>query len=43
MHSLKDKRWFTQAVRPMLDTLFHVAFALLQNDADAQDAAQSSV
>lgn len=43
MHSLKDKRWFTQEVRPMLDTLYHVAFALLQNDADAQDAAQSSV
>lgn len=43
MHSPKDKRWFTEQVRPMLDTLYRVAYALLQSDADAQDAAQSSV
>ncbi len=43
MHSPKDKQWFTEQVRPMLDTLYRTAYALLQNDADAQDAAQSSV
>ena len=43
MHSPKDKQWFTQRVRPLLDTLYRAAYALLQNDADAQDAAQSSV
>ena len=43
MHSLKDKQWFTKEVRPLLDTLYRAAYALLQNDADAQDAAQSSV
>lgn len=43
MHTLKDKRWFTQQVRPLLDTLYRVAYTLLGNDADAQDAAQNSV
>ncbi len=39
----KDKRWFTETVRPMLDTLYRAAYAVLGNDADAQDAAQSAV
>lgn len=43
MHSLNDKRWFTQQVRPLLDTLYRVAYTLLENDADAQDAAQEAV
>ncbi len=43
MHSPKDKQWFTDAVRPMLDTLYRVGYALLQSDADAQDAAQAAV
>ncbi len=43
MHSMKDKRWFTQQVRPMLDTLYRIAYTILENDADAQDAAQNAV
>ncbi len=43
MHSMKDKRWFTQQVRPMLDTLYRIAYTILGNDADAQDAAQNAV
>ncbi len=43
MPSPKDKQWFTSQVRPLLDTLYRAAYALLQNDADAQDAAQNSV
>ena len=43
MPSQKDKLWFSEQVRPMLDTLYHVAYALMQNDADAQDAARDCV
>ncbi len=43
MHTLKDKRWFTQQVRPLLDSLYRIAYTLLENDADAQDAAQATV
>ena len=43
MQSPKDKRWFTEQVRPLLDTLYRVAYSLLQSDADAQDAAQACV
>jgi RNA polymerase sigma-70 factor (ECF subfamily) len=43
MHSMKDKRWFTQQVRPMLDTLYRIAYTILENDADAQDAAQNTL
>jgi len=43
MPSQKDKLWFSEQVRPMLDTLYRVAYAVLQNDADAQDAAQDCV
>lgn len=43
MHTMKDKRWFTAEVRPLLDTMYRVAFTILQNDADAQDAAQSAM
>ena len=43
MHTMKDKRWFTAEVRPLLDTLYRVAYTILENDADAQDAAQAAV
>mgnify|MGYP002624728661 CR=1 FL=1 len=43
MHSQKEKLWFTEQVRPMLDTLYRVAYALMQNDADAQDAVQDCI
>ena len=43
MHTSKDKRWFTQQVRPLLDSLYRIAYTLLENDADAQDAAQAAV
>ena len=43
MQSPKEKRWFTDEVQTMLDTLYRVAYALLQNDADAQDAVQGSI
>lgn len=43
MHTEKDKQWFSDQIRGMLDTLYRAAYALLQNDADAQDAVQSSV
>ena len=43
MQSPNDKRWFTEQVRPLLDTLYRVAYSLLQSDADAQDAAQACV
>lgn len=43
MHTLKDKRWFTQQVRPLLDTLYRIAYTILESDADAQDAAQAAV
>ena len=43
MPSQKDKLWFSEQVRPMLDTLYHAAYAVLQNDADAQDAAQDCI
>ena len=43
MPSQKDKLWFSEQIRPMLDTLYHVAYALMQNDADAQDAVQDSI
>ena len=43
MHTLNDKRWFTQQVRPLLDTLYRIAYTILGNDADAQDAAQDAV
>ena len=43
MHTMKDKQWFTQQVRPLLDSLYRIAFTILQSDADAQDAAQEAV
>ncbi len=43
MPSQKDKLWFSEQVRPMLDSLYHVAYALVQNDADAQDAVQDGI
>ena len=43
MHTMKDKGWFTAEVRPMLDTMYRIAFTILQNDADAQDAAQCAM
>lgn len=43
MYRQKDKLWFTEQVRPMLDTLYRVAYALTQNDADAQDAVQDCI
>lgn len=43
MLTMKDKRWFTQQVRPLLDSLYRIAYTILQNDADAQDAAQEAV
>lgn len=43
MHNQKDKLWFSEQVRAMLDTMYRVAYTLVQNDADAQDATQSSV
>ncbi len=43
MHTMKDKRWFTQQVRPLLDTMYRIAYTLLNNDADAQDAAQNAM
>jgi RNA polymerase sigma-70 factor (ECF subfamily) len=43
MLTMKDKRWFTQQVRPLLDSLYRIAYTILQNDADAQDAAQEAM
>ncbi len=43
MPSQTDKLWFSEQVRPMLDTLYHVAYAVVQNDADAQDAVQDCI
>lgn len=43
MLTLKDKRWFTQQVHPILDTLYRIAYTILGNDADAQDAAQETM
>lgn len=43
MPGQKEKAWFTKQIRPMLDTLYHVAYAILHNDADAQDAVQDSI
>ena len=43
MPSQKDKLWFSEQIRPMLDSLYHIAYALMQNDADAQDAVQDSI
>jgi RNA polymerase sigma-70 factor (ECF subfamily) len=43
MHTMKDKRWFTAEIRPLLDTMYRIAYTLLNNDADAQDAAQAAM
>lgn len=43
MLTLKDKRWFTQQIRPLLDSLYRIAYTILGNDADAQDAAQEAM
>lgn len=43
MLTMKDKQWFTQQVYPLLDSLYRIAYTILQNDADAQDAVQDAV
>ncbi len=43
MLTMKDKRWFIQQVRPLLDSLYRIAYTIVENDADAQDAAQEAV
>ena len=43
MLTMKDKRWFIQQVHPLLDSLYRIAYTILENDADAQDAAQEAM
>ncbi|MBQ9950510.1 MAG: RNA polymerase sigma factor [Clostridia bacterium] len=38
MHTDSDKIWFEEQIRDMQDSLYNVAYSLLRNHADAEDA-----
>lgn len=38
-----DKTWFSDQIRNMEQTMFHVAFVILGNEADCQDATGSAI
>ncbi len=42
MRNQKDDLWFSREVEAMAPTMFHVAFAILRNGADCEDAAQNA-